>query len=177
MGEKALALISDGYRRLNTRLHRRSRGYGAKGARWADAVLDIADRFACADVLDYGCGKQSLSRAIGGGLVCRDYDPAVPKVSKPPKPADLVVCTDVMEHVEAECIDAVLDHIAGLARKAVFFVISLERGGRKLPDGRYAHVSVYPAEWWIERLSARFGALEQMPPRAETAELVIVARR
>jgi predicted TPR repeat methyltransferase len=168
-------MISENYRALNEKLHRQQHAYGCSGSRWADLVLELARGRDLFDALDYGCGKQTLAGMIGHVIPIRGYDPAIPHLSERPAPADLVTCTDVMEHVEPEHIDAVLDDVASLARKAAFFVISLERGGRKLPDGRYAHLSVHPAEWWMRKLEARFADIEEFPQRAKTAELVVLA--
>src|SRR5690606_20328938 len=135
VGGGLLAMISENYRALNEKLHRQQHAYGCSGSRWADLVLELARGRDLFDALDYGCGKQTLAGMIGHVIPIRGYDPAIPHLSERPAPADLVTCTDVMEHVEPEHIDAVLDDVASLARKAAFFVISLERGGRKLPDG------------------------------------------
>lgn len=168
-------MISDRYREQNAQLHRKQHAYGCSGSRWADLVIDIAARVGASEVLDYGCGKQTLAGMIAHVVPCRGYDPAIPHLSERPAPADLVTCTDVMEHVEPEYVDAVLDDVAGLARKAAFFVISCERGGRKLPDGRYAHLVVKPPEWWLRRIAPRFDAIELFQQRAKTAELVVLA--
>lgn len=167
--------ISDSYRKLNARLHIQQHAYGCSGSRWAPLVLELVPQLGATDVLDYGCGKQTLAGMISHVVPCLGYDPAIEHLSARPVPADLVTCTDVMEHVEPEHIDAVLDDIASLARKAALFVISLERGGRKLPDGRYAHLSVRPAKWWLPKIEDRFGRIEHFPQRAKTAELVVLA--
>lgn len=168
-------MISETYRQLNAQLHKQQHAYGCSGSRWADLVLDLVRRHDMGDVLDYGCGKQTLAGMIAHQVSCRGYDPAIPHLSARPEPADLVTCTDVMEHVEPEHIDAVLGDIASLARKGAFFVISCERGGRKLPDGRFAHLVVKPPEWWLRKLEPSFAAFEVFPQRAKTAELVVFA--
>lgn len=168
-------MISEHYRQLNAKLHRQQHAYGCSGSRWGDLVLDLVRRDGMRDVLDYGCGKQTLAGMIAHVVPCRGYDPAISHLAARPEPADLVTCTDVMEHVEPEHIDAVLDDIAALARKGAFFVISCERGGRKLPDGRFAHLVVKPPEWWMQKLKGRFEDFEVYPQRAKTAELVVFA--
>jgi hypothetical protein len=76
-----------------------------------------------------------------------------------PEPADLVVCRDVMEHVEGDCIDAVLVHIARLALRAAVFAIACHPAHQSLPDGRNTHCSIHPPEWWRERLQQHFELL------------------
>jgi hypothetical protein len=67
------------------------------------------------------------------------YDPGIPGRESMPKPVDLVVSTDALEHVEPAKIDAVLDHIFRLAGKAAYLVIATRPAKALLPDGSNAH--------------------------------------
>jgi 2-polyprenyl-3-methyl-5-hydroxy-6-metoxy-1,4-benzoquinol methylase len=143
-------LISPDYQATQVELHRRPEGYGGKGARWVSTVLDIRQRYRCDSVLDYGCGQGKLGDAmeLAGVRRCREYDPAIFGKDGTPYFADLVVCTDVLEHVEPEYLDRVLSHIRLLARKAVFVAINTEPSNKTLSDGRNAHLIVQPRAWW-----------------------------
>jgi hypothetical protein len=72
-------------------------------------------------ILDYGCGHGLLLRSVlshNVGLTERQaqfYDPGIEKFSELPHPAHLVLCTDVLEHIEPECLDSVLEHLHGAA--------------------------------------------------------------
>ena len=101
------------------------------------------------DILDYGCGKGRLETN-------KKYDPAVKEFSADPEPADLVVCTDVLEHIEPECLDDVLRHIHSKMLKSGYFTIGCSKAAKKLPDGRNAHLIIQPPEWWIDKLSEYF---------------------
>ena len=148
-------MISAEYRALNELLHQSDPAYGSgSGAKYGEFVLEAMRRTGSTTVLDYGCGKGSLKRALGAFVA--NYDPAVPEWSEMPSPADLVVCTDVLEHVEPEQLVAVLSHIRGLALRAVFFVIACREARKTLADGRNAHLIVEPPEWWAELLSEQF---------------------
>jgi hypothetical protein len=133
-------------------LHRELAKYGANGRVWSPRILKLAEEVRARSILDYGCGKGSLAREIGRRIETREYDPAIPGKDSPPEPADLVVCTDVLEHVEPECLDAVIDHLGQLSRKAIFVNVSLRKGTKRLPDGRLAHLIVKPKKWWRKRL-------------------------
>ena len=147
-----MALISDEYRAVNRKMHETSSVYGSKGGRkWSQAVEQMRREYGGVTVLDYGCGKGSLQ-----GENIRRYDPAVPEFSADPEPADIVLCSDVMEHVEAECIDDVLDHIRSLTLKVALFIIVCRLSGEILPDGRNAHISVHEPEWWRQKIADRF---------------------
>ena len=65
---------------------------------------------------------------------------------------NLVMCVDVMEHVETEKVPAVLAHITGLADYGVYLVIALRPASHTLPDGSNAHRTVMVVEWWQEAI-------------------------
>lgn len=85
------------------------------------------------------------------------YDPGIKKHSKLPEPADFVICTDVLEHIEPELIDNVLSHLAHLTKREAYFVIFTGDCGHKLPDGRAAHLIQKPRAWWEGKLLEVFG--------------------
>lgn len=157
--------ISPAYRELQKELHARPNGYGGKGAKWAGVVTDLIGEYDAGSVLDYGCGQGSLvDRLRNGGLRgvrFADYDPAIPGKDQHPDFADLVVCTDVLEHVEPDRLAAVLSHLQVLARKAVFVVISTKASNKTLADGRNAHLTIESGMWWADRChDAGFTVLE-----------------
>lgn len=147
--------ITDEYRALNREMHARET-FGGGGFRWADHVIALKNDAGCETVLDYGCGRGSLAEVLGRPEWLLEYDPAVEGKEAPPADADLVVCTDVLEHVEPEFLDAVLTRIADLSRKMTFLVISTVPASKVLADGRNAHLSVHNAAWWREKLDALF---------------------
>lgn len=147
-------LISDSHRDLNRQMHADPRGFGQSGRKHAAAVLDWALETECEDILDYGCGAGTLKAALSGRWLgkVREYDPAVTGREKLPKPADLVVCTDVLEHVEPGCLLAVMEHQRSLARVAGYVSIACQPAHKLLPDGRNAHLIVEAPEFWITAL-------------------------
>lgn len=151
-------LITPHYRELNAELHRRMAAYGTGGHRWADFVRELA---AGGSVLDYGCGKGTLKAALSD-LDVREYDPAIPGKDAAPDAADVVVCGDVMEHVEPEFTLQVLADLCRLATRAVLVVVSCVPSRKRLADGRGAHINVKPAAWWWSVLQ-EFGPFEDVP--------------
>lgn len=121
-------------------------------------------RFHPKKILDYGCGQ---SRLVDWVAKLQDaeafrYDPAIPRfASLPAGPFDLVINTDVLEHVPDENLDNVLKEIRSLSLNA-FFVISTRPAGKLLPNGENAHCTVWPTERWRERLSFHFPALREV---------------
>lgn len=154
-------LISDGYRDINRDMHAASADFGSHGERWAQHVRDLATMVGTIDVLDYGCGKGTLAKAIPE-LNIVGYDPAIPECSTPPAGKyDVVVCTDVLEHVEPHSVNAVLDDLVRITGRALLVVISLVPAAKTLPDGRNTHLTVRHHRWWIAKLLDRFD-LSQM---------------
>lgn len=135
--------------------HASHKAWGCDGWRHANEIVIWAGDLGAKSILDYGCGAGTLKDALRHKWIdIREYDPGVLHKDGLPTYADLVVCTDVLEHVEPECLDGVLAHIRALARFGAFFVIDLELARKvMLTDGRNPHLSVHPWEWWIERLT------------------------
>jgi hypothetical protein len=152
--QACLPLISEGYCLLNAELHKTSAHYGTSGRRYSQQVYDLALSMQTQDILDYGCGKSTLAAKLPFEI--KQYDPAVEKFSAPPSPADLVVCTDVLEHVEPERLDAVLGHLETLVKRVGFFVIATRPAKKTLGDGRNAHLIIEDAKWWLDVLWDRF---------------------
>lgn len=148
-------LISDSYKRLNSDLHESNPFYGTGGGGRAQEVAAVADKFGCLGILDYGCGKGDLTRALLLRDV-REYDPAIPGKDQRPEPAHLVFCGDVLEHIEPEYLEAVLDDLASLSLKAVLFMVHTGPARKTLADGRNAHLTQQPPEWWLPRFWQRW---------------------
>ncbi len=151
-------LISDQYREQNFKLHMENEGYGNSGARWFGLARDLAYQVNAKSLLDYGCGKGTLVRALNGHGIVRavGYDPALPQWNALPMPADVVICTDVLEHVEPDCIGDVLDHIKSLALKAFWTYVTLTPSNKMLPDKRNAHLLLMSDQWWMQQLQQRW---------------------
>jgi 2-polyprenyl-3-methyl-5-hydroxy-6-metoxy-1,4-benzoquinol methylase len=150
-----MKLISEQYRSLNAKAHKTQKGYGAKGGRRRAEVLHIANKYDAKTALDYGCGKGDLKRRVPE-LQWEQYDPAVAEYSDIPEGIfDLVMCGDVLEHIEMDTLDNVLAHLLSLIGRVGLFVINTKQGRRRLPDGTYAHRIVQPAGWWVTQIQSR----------------------
>ena len=147
-------LITEEYRKLNSELHERNVNYGRSGSENIKVVLELSSRYNSKDILDYGCGKSTLNENLPFQI--KQYDPAIEKYANQPEPADIVVCTDVMEHIEPECLDAVLTNIKELTKKVAYFMIATKPALKTLADGRNAHLIVQKPEWWTDKLNEYF---------------------
>lgn len=157
-------LISPEYLAEQERLHADPRGYGGRGSKWAEVVANLITEQSASMVVDYGCGQATLRPAVeklrprdGMTIHWWDYDPARSEFALPPPYAhDLVVCTDVLEHVELEKLASVLHHLRACTRKDgwLFTVISTVPTDKKLSDGRQAHITLLPWDEWVARIEA-----------------------
>jgi hypothetical protein len=170
--------ISPRYAVLNQQLHELTPYYGTSGHLWANKVQELADIVKAKEVLDYGCGKQTLANALSGAdLLIRGYDPALPGLMKRPSPCDVVVCTDVLEHVEPAFIDSVLDDLARCTQKIAFVTVATRPAVKTLSDGRNAHLTVKPFSWWKKGFEDRFEIIEVCELDGHEFSLVLKPRR
>jgi hypothetical protein len=150
-------LISDNYKRLLQTKHE-GKPWGGAGKSWVPTILPLLNHFEPGPItiLDFGCGRGTFKPAIEPlhpDVVVTEYDPGVAgKDTLPMKPVDLVVCTDVMEHVEEKYVVDTLRTINWLAIHGVFFNIDTALSKSFLPDGRNTHITIKPAKWWREML-------------------------
>lgn len=147
-------LISDEYKKLNAQLHTDNLAYGVGGGKHAKTVIKLCNSLNSTSVLDYGCGKGYLAKELPFPIW--EYDPAIPGKDQPPRAADLVVCADVLEHIEPEKIEYVLDDLRRCTKKVGYFVIHTGPSSKSLSDGRNSHLIQQPEAWWRKKLEMFF---------------------
>ncbi len=150
-----MATITPAYAAEQARLHATDPMFGAEGYLWAYLVAGIATLERCRSILDYGCGKGTLARELAGFRLVEQYDPGIPERSGNPLSCDLAVALDVLEHIEPDCLDAVIDDLARLSRRYLFVVISTKLSKRLMADGRDTHLSLHDDAWWAAKFTER----------------------
>lgn len=155
-------LISEQYRAQQKHLHDTT-NYGVVSAQYAPMVAKMIDQNKVDTVLDYGAGSRlTLIKTIAEKKLVqrkfdyRPYEPAVEMYAKTPEPAEMVVCIDVLEHIEPELLDNVLDDLKRVTQRIGLFTVSCVPAGKILPDGRNAHLIQEPPEWWLPKITDRF---------------------
>ena len=136
---------------------------------------------------DWGCGSgQAADEMARQGFDVRLVDIASNAYRGPLSfveaclwdlPAEMVAtdygfCTDVLEHIPTEHVDDVLAGIAKRTQRRCYFQIALFHDTHFTHAGPL-HLSVFPAEWWQERIARHFKAAEYRKIRLK--HLLVVA--
>lgn len=172
--------ISKEYKDLCTEHHSNKENWGASGGKWTDKIATVARRHKVETILDYGSGKGLLSEQLRKkGFRLTEYDPAIKGIDRKPKKSfDMVVCVDVLEHIEPDYLDAVLQELHRYAALG-YFVICLGPAKKHwLSDGRNAHLIVKGREWWASKLE-EYWSFKELEGRgwAEREMVVEVLRK
>lgn len=144
-----MARFTPEYATLQKELHGRG-SYGTSGAKHADRVLELSQKLKTRDVLDYACGQGWLQKSLPFPI--QQYDPFIQGFDSEPGPADIVVCSDVLEHIEPECLSDVLEHLRGLTQKVILLDIATRPAKKFLADGRNAHLIQQHHCWWVDQI-------------------------
>ena len=150
-------MISPEYLEQQKELHKNP-DYGVASLAFAPLVAQVVRANGTNSISDYGAGKQNLQKALqnaGIDLPYSPFDPAFPEYG-PARPADLVCCIDVLEHVEPEFTDQVLAELQRIMPRIGFISIHTGPAGKVLSDGRNAHLVQKPASWWLPKLCKFF---------------------
>lgn len=108
-------------------------------------------------ILDYGCGTGRLIATLEERfpkIQIDGFDPGNISFQDFKKEKyDLIISTDVLEHVEPEHIDETLNFLKQRSRY-FYHLIALQPSRVILPDGRNAHLILESAEWWKNKFQA-----------------------
>ena len=103
-------------------------------------------------ILDYGSGKAKYHPKEWNAT---KYDPAVPEYqNKPTDKFDLVISTDVLEHIPVDNLKDAINEIFSYSKKWVFVSVCCRKAIAILPNGYNAHATIESAKWWRELFKA-----------------------
>lgn len=122
------------------------------------------------NAMDFGCGNgylvDSLSRlgkaafGIDGSRSALKFNPRIhiadiTKVITDQLPRDLVICTEVAEHIPECFADVLVDNLCRASRSTIFF--SAANAGH----GGHLHLNEQPREYWVAKFKARGFEVDQ----------------
>jgi len=146
------------YQKQLLKLHETKQSFGTKSG--YKGVDEWIEKYQPASIIDYGCGKGMLLASLveKHNLKGIGYDPGVKEfMNLPTEPADVLVSTDVLEHIEPNYINEVLAQIDRLYLKSAWLLIDTAPAIKVLADGRNAHLILEDHDWWTSKI------LETMP--------------
>lgn len=180
-------LITPEYQALLQKKHAQ-KPWGGAGASWIPDIVRLMIEYQmrgmnpitrepelAPTILDYGAGRHSFYDTmlwLMPHVSVSEYDPGVKSIDRwpplgciPPMKFDLVLCTDVMEHVEEQFVNATFRRIKEVTKYAALFNIALTSSKSLLPNGANAHLTIHPAEWWENEAMRVFTEMEILSHR------------
>lgn len=146
-------MISESLKKVYTEIHS-STPFG-KRSKIPKELKKFIEKNNPSSICDFGCGKGNLIETLKEnypGISLVGYDPANEKFNDPinEKFFDLLISTDVLEHVEPEYIDETLLFLSTKSRY-IYHKIALSPAKLILPDGRNAHLIQESPNWWRKK--------------------------
>jgi len=155
-------------------LYRNNQGYGRSSEELTETLISLIADKKSADqtwqphtILDFGCGMSNVVEQVGEalGLSVYKYDPAISSLSVlPVKNTDIVINTDVLEHLDIDEIEDILSDIREISPTAIFH-IATNKASAHLPNGENAHATVMSVEEWQEKLAQHFERVYVLPAK------------
>ncbi len=111
----------------------------------------VAEEFLFCEYEGIDISKYAVENSPYKGLKLRQAD--ITKKTFKASKKDLIICSDILEHLEYDKLDIVLKHIKKIGDKVIFSIPF--RGDPNL-DADKTHKIKEDAKWWIEKLSKYF---------------------
>lgn len=158
------------------KLHAKAENYGTTSIGYFKEVCLCIDYLKPKVVLDYGCGKGMLFKTLQEkypDISFVGYDPSIPQYENLPiSKADLVINTDVLEHIPIEYLPNVIEHIASISSNC-FFALHHYAAGQILPNGENAHCTIKPASWYHMLFDKYFADIVALKVHSQFGSVVL----
>lgn len=149
--------LIDQYRQMMAKGHFN----GLSVLKFKDEIGSIIAERNLKTLLDYGSGQghqymppHDLQKEWDVDVTM--YDPSVSGLDTLPYGKfDIVICSDVLEHIPLLEIPALLDNIFSRAKHFVFLTVCCRGAKKILPNGQNAHVTIMPLDWWEEQIKEK----------------------
>ena len=142
-------MISNEYKKILTEIHDTS-PFGKP-----THLESFIEQINPTSILDFGCGKGRLVATLQEkypNKTISGYDPGNPIYDRSLDNVgvDMLISSDVLEHVEPAYIDETLKYLSTKSWY-IYHLIALSPAKLILPDGRNAHLILESKEWWRDK--------------------------
>lgn len=155
-------MITSEYRKILADIHKQT-PFG-KRSKIPTYLKKFIKKYQPKSILDFGCGKGNLVKTLSEdypNINVQGYDPANESFNNLPEQVDMIVSTDVLEHIEPEFIDDTIKLLAKTS-KLHYHLISCAPAKLILPDGRNAHLIQESPDWWKHKfVNAGFRIIDE----------------
>jgi len=146
-------MITDEYRKTLNKIHKET-NFGKRG-KIPKSLKSFIDEVKPKSLIDFGCGKGRLLTTLKeeyNQIKVTGYDPGNTDFDTPIDDhfVDLLISTDVLEHIEPEFLETTISFLSQRSRY-FWHLIALSPAKRILPDGRNAHLIQESQEWWRDK--------------------------
>lgn len=146
-------MITEEYRKVLQEIHDNT-PFG-KRSKMPKHLAEFIELVKPNSIIDFGCGKGNLVKRLQEEyplISSIGYDPGNTKFSQSidNKFVDLLISSDVLEHIEPEFLDQTLSYLSTKS-KYIYHLIALSPAKLILPDGRNAHLILENKEWWRDK--------------------------
>jgi len=138
--------------------------WGMAGFNHVPYIIDLANSINAKNILDYGsgCGK-TANELRKNNFTVLEYEPGIESKRKNLKlinnlnfKTDLIICTDVLEHIERKKLINVLNHLKSINCMYYYVTVGTGPSYRFLSNGANAHLIQEDEHWWYNTLSKIF---------------------
>lgn len=148
--------LSPEYKTLLKKMHSENPKWGRefRDRDIPDLLKEAIETFNPKNILDFGCGKGVLVKKLQSlypNIEVNGWDPHMD--SALPTNADMIISTDVMEHVETNHVVDTLKELGQRSGICQYHLIACFSAVAVLPDGRNAHLTVRTPDWWQEQFA------------------------
>jgi len=158
-------MYSKEYQKLLTDMHESNKKWGSefKKSPIPKMLEDAIEKYKPTSILDFGCGKGFLTKKLKQlytNIEITGWDPS--HGTDLEGSYDMIVSTDVLEHVEPEYLQETLYDLQTKTNIAQYHLIACYNAVALLPDGRNAHLSVHtPDQWQQKFLDTNYKILDE----------------
>jgi hypothetical protein len=154
----------DQIKTLHEMLQTKQRRWGSTSARnFGDEIkCFLTKKNRVRSLLDFGSGQSSMKGFLEENLPKKqldmleivEYDPGIPgKDILPDRDFEMIISSDVLEHVEPECIDETIAWMQAHTTRFLYHHIACDPAGINLPDGRNVHLITEDLAWWMKKFT------------------------